>query len=127
MRHRLAATLLLAALAAATATTAAIAADPADLKQPKNYFPTDARADYVFACMATNGQTREVLEKCSCSIDAIADKIDYDQYVQAETVLSIRQVQGANDQVTMFRSSPWAQAMIDKMKEAQVEADFKCF
>ena len=37
-----------------------------------NDYPTAARADYVFACMASNGQTRQTLEKCSCSIDQIA-------------------------------------------------------
>jgi hypothetical protein len=31
-----------------------------------------ARADYVFACMKTNGETRRALERCSCSIDVIA-------------------------------------------------------
>src|SRR6186713_614696 len=32
-------------------------------------YPTNARADYVFGCMAANGQTREALERCSCSLD----------------------------------------------------------
>ena len=31
-----------------------------------------ARADYVFACMKTNGETRRALERCSCSIYVIA-------------------------------------------------------
>ena len=39
---------------------------------PVNDYPTYARADYVFACMQTNGQTREALEKCACSIDEVA-------------------------------------------------------
>ena len=34
-----------------------------------NDYPTVARADYIFACMAVNGQSRAVLEKCACSID----------------------------------------------------------
>ena len=37
-----------------------------------NDFPTAARADYVFACMSTNGTTREMLQKCSCSVDEVA-------------------------------------------------------
>jgi hypothetical protein len=37
-----------------------------------NDYPAAARADYVFACMKTNGDTRQALEKCSCSIDVIA-------------------------------------------------------
>ena len=50
-----------------------------------NDYPTAARADYVFACMVTNGQTREMLDRCSCSIDEIAAILPYEQYLQAET------------------------------------------
>ena len=39
-----------------------------------NDYPTATRADYVFGCMAANGQTREALERCSCSIDVIASE-----------------------------------------------------
>jgi hypothetical protein len=42
-----------------------------------NDYPTEARADYVFACMQVNGQTRDSLMKCSCSIDAIAAVLPY--------------------------------------------------
>jgi hypothetical protein len=46
-------------------------------------------ADYVFACMKANGETRPALEKCSCSIDVIASILPYDRYVAAETFLSL--------------------------------------
>src|SRR5882757_4986947 len=36
-----------------------------------NDYPTSARADYVFGCMKANGETQELLQKCSCSIDVI--------------------------------------------------------
>ena len=49
-----------------------------------NDYPTSARADYVFACMKTNGDTRQVLEQCSCSIDVIASILPYERYVTAE-------------------------------------------
>src|SRR5207244_798711 len=52
-------------------------------------YPTEALADYVFACMASNGQTQENLRRCSCSIDVIAAAFPYDKYVQAETILSM--------------------------------------
>ncbi|RVA09707.1 hypothetical protein EN932_21825, partial [Mesorhizobium sp. M7A.F.Ca.US.002.01.1.1] len=32
-------------------------------------YPTATIADYVLGCMQTNGQTRQALESCSCSID----------------------------------------------------------
>ncbi|MGH7191398.1 MAG: hypothetical protein ACREF0_19670, partial [Acetobacteraceae bacterium] len=37
-----------------------------------NDYPTSARADYVFGCMAVNGQTHEALDRCSCAIDVVA-------------------------------------------------------
>jgi hypothetical protein len=110
--------LALGTLALASAAIEARAA-PAD-------YPTEALADYVFGCMATNGQTQEALRRCSCSIDAIAEKISYEDYVRAETVLRMQQVEGGGRTV-MFRVAPWAQAMIDKLRQAQVEAEFRCF
>src|SRR4029077_1286537 len=67
-----------------------------------NDYPTAARADYVFACMKTNGDTRQALEQCSCSIDVIASILPYDRYVFAETVLRLGQVPAVFG--AMFRS-----------------------
>ena len=52
--------MILAILAAGGAGSAA-AAGGAD-----NDYPTAVRAEYVFACMKTNGETRQSLEQCSC-------------------------------------------------------------
>jgi hypothetical protein len=113
---------LLPALAAAVV---AAAAPEAPLAAPADY-PTETLADYVFGCMATNGQSQDALRRCSCSIDAIAEKLSYDEYVQAETVLRLRQEPGG-ERTVMFRSSPWSQAMVDKLRQAQVEAELRCF
>src|ERR671937_3196831 len=79
--------LCLALLAAAAAQRAVGAAE-------LNDYPTAARADYIFACMKTNGETRRSLEQCSCSIDIIASIVPYDRYITAETVLRMAQVRG---------------------------------
>ena len=63
---------------------------------PANDYPTSARAEYVFACMKTNGDTREALDQCSCSIDVIASLLPYDAYVTAETVASMNQATRTN-------------------------------
>lgn len=99
---------------------AAAPAAPAD-------YPTEALADYVLGCMAANGQTPDMLRRCSCSIDYIAEHLPYDQYVEAETVLRMRQEKSGRDQSVMFRSSTWAQEMVDRLRRVQVEADRKCF
>jgi hypothetical protein len=110
----------LAMLLALTAGLAAARAAPAG-------YPTEAVADYVFGCMATNGQTQDALQRCSCSLDYIAGKLSYDEYVQAETVLRMQQVPSGDDRMTMFRTSPWAQQMVDRLRQAQVEAETRCF
>ena len=90
-----------------------------------NDYPTAARADYVFACMKTNGETRRALEQCSCSIDVIASILPYDHYVAAEIVLSLSQVPGRFG--TMFRTPEQARAATDNLRRAQAEAEVRCF
>ena len=92
---------------------------------PVNDYPTFARADYVFACMQTNGQTREALEKCSCSIDEVAALLPYAEYEQAETIMAVRQKGGEN--VTMFNSYAPLLEKVKNLKRAQVEAELRCF
>ena len=91
-----------------------------------NDFPTEARAEYVFACMATNGENREMLSRCSCSIDRIADHLTYDEYVEAETVLRMR-LMGGGEKATLFKETAWAKQIVDKLKQAQAEAELDCF
>ncbi|MEL7049082.1 MAG: hypothetical protein AAFO75_09020 [Pseudomonadota bacterium] len=98
-------------------------ADAASL--PKNDYPTTVRADYVFACMQVNGQTRDTLARCSCSIDRIADLLPYDDYEQAETILSV--VQKGGERVGMFRTFGPLKEKVKKLKRAQVEAELLCF
>ena len=88
-------------------------------------YPTEALADYVFGCMASNGQTQESLRRCSCSIDVVASIIPYDKYVQASTVLSLTQVPGENTGV--FRDAAWTKSVVEDLKRAQVEAELRCF
>lgn len=90
-----------------------------------NDFPTVARADYVFACMKSNGDTREALQNCSCSIDVIATILPYDRYVSAESVLSLSQVPGRFG--VMFRSPEAARAAVTDLRRAQAEAEMRCF
>ncbi len=90
-----------------------------------NDYPTVARADYVFGCMATNGQTREALEKCSCSIDVLASILPYEQYIEAETVMSMSVVSG--ERMAMFRTAPMMQRIVADLRRAQAEAEIRCF
>ncbi len=115
-----------AGLALAAVTFAAVAHVPAAsaAELPANDYPTAARADYVFACMQVNGQTRDNLQKCSCSIDVIAELLPFSDYEEAETVMSV--VQRGGENVSMLYG-PIFQEKIRKMKRAQVEGELRCF
>ncbi|ACA20058.1 conserved hypothetical protein [Methylobacterium sp. 4-46] len=90
-----------------------------------NDYPTEARADYVFGCMAANGQTRDALQKCACSIDAIAAILPYDKYVQASTILSMRQ--GIGQRANEFRSTKLFDDKVAELRRAQAEAEIRCY
>jgi hypothetical protein len=110
------------ALALALALASPARAGDGDLA---NDYPTEARADYVFGCMAANGQTREVLHKCSCSLDVLASILPYDKYVDAETVLSMRQ--GVGRAANTFNNIPRFNDMVADLRRAQAEAEIRCF
>jgi hypothetical protein len=90
-----------------------------------NDYPTAARSEYVFGCLKANGETRQAISQCSCSIDVIASLLPYDRYVTAETVLSMAQVRG--NLGGEFRSSEQAKAALDDLRRAQAEAEVRCF
>jgi hypothetical protein len=109
-----------AALAAGVLVLGALGARADD-----NDYPTEARADYVFGCMAANGQTRDALQKCACSIDAIAAILPYDKYVQASTILSMRQ--GIGQRANEFRSTKLFDDKVADLRRAQAEAEIRCY
>ena len=88
-------------------------------------YPTFARAEYVFACMKANGETRDSLEHCSCSIDVIASLIPYERYVDAETVISMSRVPGNLGNI--FRATEISKKLIEELRRAQAEAEIRCF
>lgn len=104
---------------------AALAFWPSGLNAAAPDYPTEALADYVFACMASNGETREMLRRCSCSIDVISTLVPYEKYVQAETVLSMLQATG--ERTAVFRDPVWTQEVVADLRRAQAEAEIRCF
>jgi len=92
---------------------------------PTKDYRTSARAEYVFACMKTNGDTREALDQCSCSIDVIASLLPYDAYVAASTVASMDQEPGRIG--GMFRGAAVARDALARLRRAQAEGEVRCF
>ncbi|MBR0754784.1 hypothetical protein JQ604_21575 [Bradyrhizobium jicamae] len=110
---------IVAALVAFVATGVAARA------QEFNDYPTSARAEYVFGCMKANGDSRQSIMQCSCSIDVVASLIPYERYVTAETVLSMSQVR--SDLGSPFRTSEQASNALNDLRRAQAEAEVRCF
>ena len=109
---------------AALFLAAPMAAAPWTVARADDY-PTQVVVDYVIGCMASNGQTPDMLHRCSCSIDTIRSLMPYAAFEQAETVVRMQRVPG--DQAAIFRNSRMLKAKVDTLRLAQVEADFRCF
>src|SRR3984957_3674881 len=102
-----------------------VAAAPRVMAEDLNDYPTSARADYVFGCMKANGETQELLQKCSCSIDVIQSFFPSAHYVAAETIISMSQVTGPV--CFEFRSTEAAKVALQEFRRVQAEAEIRCF
>lgn len=58
---------------------------PAHSDPLANDYPTSARVEYVQDCIGRHGGKLEDLYKCSCVIDRLAQKLTYDEFVEAST------------------------------------------
>ena len=110
---------------AALLTGCLVLAAPGLRAHASDEYPTAARSEFVFACMATNGGTQDALGRCSCAIDVIASVLPYDRYEEAETVLRMRHNVGGY-LADVFRSAP-SNDMVRELDEAQAEAEIRCF
>jgi hypothetical protein len=113
---------ILIATAAAIALMLSFSPGPASAA---NDYPTEVVADYVIGCLASNGETQDMLRRCSCSIDAVSSIVPYDTYEKASTILQMRQVAG--DATAVFRSMTKLDEIVKQLRLAQIEADFRCF
>ena len=99
---------------------------PRAVELPANDYPTNGARRLRVRLHADERPERAMaLDKCSCSIDAIAALLPYDEYEQAETIMSVRQKGG--ESVTMFNSFAPLLEKVKNLKRAQVEAELRCF
>ncbi len=111
----------------AAAVLALLCVAPASAQQehhPAHDYPTAARADYVIGCLAANGFKREMLQKCACGIDTIADLMSYDDYEKAATILSMQQEGGPR--AGLFRNTPIAREETEKLRAAEAAVNLRC-
>ncbi len=90
-----------------------------------SHYPTATLADYVFACMAANGQRYDILQKCSCSIDYIAERLPFEEYERIEAIMQAQQDIGQRG--IFYRETQWANDNVEKLKKIQAESTIACF
>ena len=99
--------------------------DSSDLEIKTKNIPTNEKVEYVFACMQGNEDSQAYLVKCSCSIDYIDEQMTYDEYVGAETIMSLRQIYG--EKSLLFKNTPNAMEITSNMQNILAEAEMECF
>lgn len=92
---------------------------------PANDFPTQARAEYVVTCMkGLGGENYDNLYKCSCSIDRIADQVDYDRFLEMETFERGREAGGERPE--LIREGSMASEYRREFKQVKANAAQQC-
>jgi hypothetical protein len=119
--HGYAAALLLSASMVA-ASTAAAAPAPA-----KGFdYPTVERVNFVEQCMQENpGPHYEMVAKCSCVLDHIAQTVRYDDFVSMETSTNATSIAG--ERGNAIRDSENLQKEIRTLRDLQAQAKKSCF
>jgi hypothetical protein len=109
-----------ALLGTALATTAA----PGLTDTVQNDYPTLARVEYVVDCMRTTGPAEENVYKCACVIDRIAEKMKYDDFVEASTFSKYASTAGERGAV--FRDTDDAKKKAKLYRETETGAFKSC-
>ena len=99
--------------------------DSANLEIKTKNIPTNEKVEYVFACMQGNEDSQAYIVKCSCSIDYIDEQMTYEEYVEAETIMSLRQIYG--EKSLLFKNTPNAIEIYSNMQNILAEAEMECF
>ena len=92
-----------------------------------NDFPTQARVEYVTACMREQPQieAKEAMYKCSCAVDAIAQRMSYEEWVDVSTVANAITIAGERGGVV--RDMKDGRKIASSYRDIQADARKRCF
>ncbi len=90
---------------------------------PANDYPTTARVEYVQECMYRGGHDAD-LYKCSCVIDWLAERLTYDQFVEAATFARYSSLGGEGGGI--FRDTPQARALAKQYRTLEADGYRHC-
>ena len=89
-------------------------------------FPTSARVIYVEDCIRANpGPYFEMVNKCSCAVDAMAEQVKYDEYTTMQTISNGMSIGG--ERGGAIRDVPSLQPDLKKYRELQAKVKNSCF
>jgi hypothetical protein len=109
--------ILLAVLAAGTAQ--AQQKKPADL-------PTVTRVEFVLECMREReGSEYELLNKCSCALDRLAERYSSDEFIEGLTLSKAAYIAG--ERGATLRDNEQAQAEARRFRDNYAAARRACF
>ncbi|MDB6091132.1 MAG: hypothetical protein JWN85_3916 [Gammaproteobacteria bacterium] len=97
---------------------------PARGDAPRNDYPTVARVEYVQECMTRNGGVLSDMYKCSCAIDRIAERLTYDEFVEAGTFARYSTLPGEGGGI--FRDPDRAKERAKLYRSLEAEAYHTC-
>lgn len=108
-------------LAAASATAALVS-----LPVRANDFPTTARVEFVLECIKDSKRpVNEMVYKCSCAIDNIASKVNYETWVDLTTVALGITIAGERGGVV--RDMKDGRKLAAQWRDMQAQAKKACF
>lgn len=91
-----------------------------------NDYPTLDRVEYVLGCARdASGPAQENIYKCTCVIDAIAEKLPFEQYVEYSTAVKAFTIGGERGEV--MRGYTQGKEMAGAFRTIQAEARKACF
>jgi hypothetical protein len=97
---------------------------PARADAPAHDFPTIARVEYVRECVNRTGGRESALYQCACAIDRIADKLTYEEFVEASTFARYSTLPGEGGGI--FRDSEDAKKKAKLFRTIEDEAFRAC-
>jgi hypothetical protein len=120
-------TRLVAPAAAAVLTAACAATPPAPAQPPPMHdYPTTDRVTYVQACLRDHpGGYYEMLNKCSCAIDAIARELPFETFTAMNTATNANSIGG--ERGGYIRDTEMLQVEIRKFRQINAKAKKGCF
>jgi len=91
-----------------------------------NDFPTVDRVLYVQECMRSNpGPNFEMVNKCSCALDALAREVKFDDYTAMLTVVNAMSIGG--ERGGALRDNDSLKPQIKRYRDLQAKAQGACF